>query len=110
MTFQPAASSACRPSRPAPPALASAPVSPSCRWQVCSNTLQGRMPPFELAEPEDHAEPFCPYFGTCGGCTLQHYGPATYFALKQELVESAKHKAHVAAPVAAPIEAHGDGR
>jgi 23S rRNA (uracil1939-C5)-methyltransferase len=68
------------------------------------------MPPFELADPEDRAEPFCPYFGTCGGCTLQHYGPASYLALKQELVESALRRAHVTAAVAAPIEAHGDGR
>ncbi len=62
------------------------------------------------AEPEDRATPFCPYFGTCGGCTLQHYGPASYLALKQELVESALRNAHVTAVVAAPIEAHGDGR
>ncbi len=62
------------------------------------------------AEPEDRAEPFCPYFGTCGGCTLQDYAPASYLALKQELVESALRNAHVAASVDAPIEAHGDGR
>jgi 23S rRNA (uracil1939-C5)-methyltransferase len=63
-----------------------------------------------LPEPEDRADPFCPYFGTCGGCTLQHFGPASYFALKQELVESALRAAHLVAEVKPVIEAHGDGR
>src|SRR4051812_37381922 len=63
-----------------------------------------------LPEPEDRAEPFCPYFGSCGGCTLQHFGPASYMALKQELVEDALRHAHVMADVGALIEAHGDGR
>ena len=63
-----------------------------------------------LPEPEDRADPFCPYFGTCGGCTLQHFGPASYMALKQNLVESALRYSHVAAEVAPLIEAHGDGR
>jgi 23S rRNA (uracil1939-C5)-methyltransferase len=56
------------------------------------------------------AEPFCPYFGTCGGCTLQDVAPPAYLALKQEQVEAALRGAHVVATVAAPIEAHGDGR
>ena len=63
-----------------------------------------------LTEPEDRTEPFCPYFGSCGGCTLQHFGPPSYFALKQELVESALRAAHVVADVKPVIEAHGDGR
>ena len=63
-----------------------------------------------LPEPEDRADPFCPYFGTCGGCTLQHFGPASYMALKQEFVESALRYGHVMAEVAPLIEAHGDGR
>src|SRR3569623_1506437 len=110
MTFQPAASSASRPFRPAPPASASAPAFPSCRWQVCWNTLQGRMPQTALPEPEERADPLCPYFGVCGGCTLQHFGPAAYTALKTELVESALRNAHVTAKLAPLLEAHGDGR
>ena len=62
-----------------------------------------------LPEPEDRVDPFCPYFGTCGGCTLQHFGPPSYFALKQELVESALRNAHVVADVRPVVEAHGDG-
>lgn len=64
----------------------------------------------QLPEPADRAEPFCPYFGSCGGCTLQHYGPPSYLALKQELVEAALRDAHVPASVSPLIEAHGDGR
>jgi 23S rRNA (uracil1939-C5)-methyltransferase len=63
-----------------------------------------------LAEPEDRAEPFCPYFGTCGGCTLQDLGPASYTALKTEAVERALRNGHVQASIAPLIEAHGDGR
>ena len=63
-----------------------------------------------LTEPEDRAEPFCPYFGTCGGCTLQHLGPASYTALKTEAVERALRNAHVPATIAPLIPAHGEGR
>jgi 23S rRNA (uracil1939-C5)-methyltransferase len=63
-----------------------------------------------LPEPADRIEPFCPYFGTCGGCMLQHFGPPSYMALKQELVEDALRRAHVETTVHPLIEAHGDGR
>lgn len=63
-----------------------------------------------LPEPADRAEPFCPYFGTCGGCTLQHLGPVSYDSYKRGLVEDALSKAHVAAAVMPMIEAHGEGR
>jgi 23S rRNA (uracil1939-C5)-methyltransferase len=60
--------------------------------------------------PQDSATPFCPYFGTCGGCTLQHYGPASYDALKRGLVEDALRYHRVQARLEPTIEAHGDGR
>jgi 23S rRNA (uracil1939-C5)-methyltransferase len=63
-----------------------------------------------LPEPADTAEPFCPYFGACGGCTLQHFGPVSYAAYKRGLVEEALRRAHVTAEVAPMIEAHGAGR
>ncbi len=63
-----------------------------------------------LEPPEDRADPFCPYFGTCGGCTLQHYGPASYDALKRGLVEDALRVARVEAVLEPTIAAHGDGR
>src|SRR5690349_21400670 len=59
---------------------------------------------------EDSAAPFCPYFGTCGGCTLQHYGPASYDALKRGVVDDALRSHKVAATLEATIGAHGDGR
>src|SRR6218665_1967031 len=60
--------------------------------------------------PQDRADPFCPYFGTCGGCTLQHYGPASYDALKRGLVEEALRFHKVQATLEPTIQAHGDGR
>ncbi|MBN9305253.1 MAG: hypothetical protein BGO82_08915 [Devosia sp. 67-54] len=64
----------------------------------------------DLSEPEDRRDPFCRYFGTCGGCTLQHFGPAAYDALKRGLVEDALRHAHVAAALNPMLAAHGDGR
>jgi len=63
-----------------------------------------------LDVPEDIADPFCPYFGTCGGCTLQHLGPASYDALKRGLVEDALRFHKVEAALEPKIAAHGDGR
>ena len=65
------------------------------------------MPATALPEPDSRAEPFCPYFGVCGGCTLQHFGPPSYLAFKTELVESALRYAHIQATLSPMIEAHG---
>lgn len=44
----------------------------------------------ELVSIETHSPeriaPACRHFGTCGGCTLQHWAPAPYAAFKQELI------------------------
>ncbi len=54
--------------------------------------------------------PICPHFGICGGCALQHWQTEAYRAWKRELVIEALHQAGIDAPVAALIDAHGDGR
>jgi 23S rRNA (uracil1939-C5)-methyltransferase len=59
---------------------------------------------------DDSAEPFCPYYGACGGCTLQHLGPASYDAHKRGLVEDALRHHRVEARLAPTLAAHGDGR
>jgi 23S rRNA (uracil1939-C5)-methyltransferase len=33
--------------------------------------------------------PACPYFGTCGGCSLQHLDPTAQVAMKQRVLEDA---------------------
>lgn len=63
-----------------------------------------------MPEVQDTAEPFCPYYEACGGCTLQHLGPASYDAYKRSIVADALRFQHVEASLAPMIEAHGDGR
>ena len=58
----------------------------------------------------ERADPFCPHFGRCGGCALQHLAPAAYAAWKRGLVVDALARAGLDAPVAPLVEAHGAGR
>jgi 23S rRNA (uracil1939-C5)-methyltransferase len=55
-------------------------------------------------------EPFCPHFGACGGCQLQHMDRASYEAFKIGLVETPLHFAGIDAKVSRFIDASGDGR
>lgn len=63
----------------------------------------------ETASPE-RIEPFCPHFGICGGCAIQHWTPARYREWKHGLVVDALAQAGLKAPVDELIDAHGDGR
>jgi len=54
--------------------------------------------------------PVCPHFGICGGCALQHWSAARYRDWKRALVVEALAQAGLDAPVAALIDAHGEGR
>lgn len=55
-------------------------------------------------------QPFCRYFGTCGGCQLQHWDGKPYRAWKRGLVETALRHRGIEAPVGDLIDAHGTGR
>jgi 23S rRNA (uracil1939-C5)-methyltransferase len=54
--------------------------------------------------------PFCPHFGVCGGCAIQHWDPAEYRAWKHSLVVEALRLAKLDCAVAPLIDAHGAGR
>ncbi|MGA7327693.1 MAG: TRAM domain-containing protein [Rhodomicrobium sp.] len=47
-----------------------------------------RLVEIEHASPE-RIEPVCKHFGTCGGCTLQHWSEARYRDWKVDLITSA---------------------
>jgi 23S rRNA (uracil1939-C5)-methyltransferase len=63
----------------------------------------------ETASPERIA-PFCPHFGVCGGCAIQHWQPDRYRAWKRDLVVETLKQAHLDCEVAPLVDAHGLGR
>ncbi|MGX7709499.1 class I SAM-dependent RNA methyltransferase [Methylobacterium sp. Gmos1] len=63
-----------------------------------------------LSPSADRIDPFCPYFGTCGGCAIQHLAPAPYGEWKRDLVVGALARAGIDAPVGPLLDAHGSGR
>jgi 23S rRNA (uracil1939-C5)-methyltransferase len=58
----------------------------------------------------DRIEPFCPHFGTCGGCAIQHWREDKYRAWKRDLVVTALSQAGIETEVGELIDAHGEGR
>lgn len=63
-----------------------------------------------LTPSPDRAAPFCPHFGACGGCQLQHLAPAAYRAFKTSLIETPLRQAGIDARVDKFVEAGGVGR
>src|SRR5216684_7224983 len=63
----------------------------------------------ERASPE-RVTPFCPHFGVCGGCAIQHWEPERYRAWKRDLVVETLRQAKLDCDVAPLIDAHGLGR
>jgi 23S rRNA (uracil1939-C5)-methyltransferase len=63
----------------------------------------------EIASP-DRVLPFCPHFGVCGGCAIQHWAAERYREWKRGLVVSPLRQAGLEAPVEELIDAHGAGR
>jgi 23S rRNA (uracil1939-C5)-methyltransferase len=54
--------------------------------------------------------PFCPHFGVCGGCAIQHWQSELYQAWKRDLVVGTLAQARIICEVAPLIDAHGLGR
>ena len=54
--------------------------------------------------------PFCPHFGVCGGCAIQHWMPEHYQAWKRNIVVETLRAARIDCEVAPLIDAHGTGR
>lgn len=63
----------------------------------------------DIASP-DRIEPFCPHFGVCGGCTIQHWAAAPYHAWKRGIVIDMLVQAGIDCEVAPLVDAHGAGR
>lgn len=58
----------------------------------------------------ERIDPFCGYFGSCGGCAIQHWTSEPYRAWKRGLVVAALAQAGIDCNVGDLIDAHGTGR
>ncbi|QCI66166.1 class I SAM-dependent RNA methyltransferase [Phreatobacter stygius] len=68
------------------------------------------LPSAILVPSAERIQPECRYFGSCGGCALQHWAPASYLAWKRDLVAAALRPHGLQADIAETIDAHGAGR
>ena len=68
-----------------------------------------RLLAIEIASTERIA-PFCPHFGVCGGCAIQHWKADAYRVWKRGIVVETLKQAGLACEVAPLIDAHGLGR
>ena len=58
----------------------------------------------------ERIRPFCPHFGVCGGCAIQHWQEDRYRAWKHGLVVETLRQARLDCEVAPLVDAHGAGR
>ncbi|MCG6205469.1 RNA methyltransferase [Rhodopseudomonas sp. HC1] len=63
----------------------------------------------DVASP-DRIGPFCPHFGVCGGCAIQHWQDDAYRAWKRNLVIETLAQGGIDCAVEPLIDAHGAGR
>lgn len=61
-------------------------------------------------ESPERIAAFCPHFGVCGGCAIQHWNDEGYHAWKRNIVVETLAQAKIAAEVTPLIDAHGAGR
>jgi 23S rRNA (uracil1939-C5)-methyltransferase len=61
-------------------------------------------------ESAQRIAPFCQYFGSCGGCAIQHWQHDAYRAWKRGIVVDTLAHAGIACEVDQLIDAHGAGR
>jgi 23S rRNA (uracil1939-C5)-methyltransferase len=62
------------------------------------------------APSAERITPFCPYFGACGGCAIQHWQPESYSAWKRQIVVDMLAHAGIECPIDELVDAHGAGR
>jgi len=63
-----------------------------------------------LVRSPERITPFCPHFGSCGGCKMQHLAPAPYAAWKRGMLEEVLARAGIATEIAPLVAAQGVGR
>ena len=63
-----------------------------------------------LKYSDERIDPFCRYFGACGGCAIQHWQPDKYRAWKRQIVVDTLRHAGIDCAVDDLIDAHGAGR
>ena len=68
--------------------------------KVAAEPGEPRAEAFAIIEPsQERIAPVCQYFGTCGGCALQHMDAGAYLAWKREQVVAALASRGLEAPV-----------
>jgi 23S rRNA (uracil1939-C5)-methyltransferase len=68
--------------------------------KVAAETGEGRAEPLAILEPSpERVAPLCQYFGTCGGCALQHMEHRAYLDWKREQIVAALASRGLEAPV-----------
>ncbi len=66
--------------------------------------------PVILDPSPDRAAPFCPAFGRCGGCAMQHMDVAAYARWKRDVAARAIAREGFQVEISPTIVAHGAGR
>jgi 23S rRNA (uracil1939-C5)-methyltransferase len=63
-----------------------------------------------LVPNPERIAPFCPHFGLCGGCQIQHWQAEPYRNWKRNLLATALKNQNIEAEVGALIDAQAEGR